>query len=242
MPTHAPLSRASTPNSTPPHKRPLRTPDPGVRKLARGDNCSSRPPKSRADSVLGSTNVLTSAPSAERPRSRPCRGSQPRLVSDTGSHAVQRRYPRQYECGCGPGLHERRARRQERVRRRCGDVHDAGAGKVAVAKLPPNGAFDAGLRPDPFPDRTASLLPSLLVATRTGLTSADDDELMLVSATRYAPTLGARTTRATRRRRFQAAGAGLGEVLGPLRSLGGAHGYWRSTVIQRDYDLDRRSR
>ena len=44
---------------------------------------------------------------------------------------------------------------------------------------PPRGAFDAGLRPDPFPDRTASLLPSLLAATRTGLTPAGDDELML---------------------------------------------------------------
>jgi hypothetical protein len=43
----------------------------------------------------------------------------------------------------------------------------------------PNGAFDAGLRPGPFPDRTASLLPSLLAATRTGLTPAGDDELML---------------------------------------------------------------
>jgi hypothetical protein len=44
---------------------------------------------------------------------------------------------------------------------------------------PPNGAFDTGLRPDPFPDRAASLLPSLLAATRTGLTPAGDDELML---------------------------------------------------------------
>src|SRR3954469_13707464 len=44
---------------------------------------------------------------------------------------------------------------------------------------PPNGGFDAGLRPGPFPDRAASLLPSLLAATRTGLTPAGDDELML---------------------------------------------------------------
>jgi hypothetical protein len=43
--------------------------------------------------------------------------------------------------------------------------------------LPPNGAFDAGLRPDPFPDRAASLLPGLLAATRTGLTPASNDEL-----------------------------------------------------------------
>ena len=44
---------------------------------------------------------------------------------------------------------------------------------------PPKRAFDAGLRPDPFPDRAASLLPGLLAATRTGLTPAGDDELML---------------------------------------------------------------
>jgi hypothetical protein len=38
-------------------------------------------------------------------------------------------------------------------------------------------AFDAGLRPRPFPDETASLLPGLLAATRTGLTPASNDEL-----------------------------------------------------------------
>jgi hypothetical protein len=42
---------------------------------------------------------------------------------------------------------------------------------------PSNGAFDAGLRPRPFPGETASLLPGLLAATRTGLPSASDDEL-----------------------------------------------------------------
>ena len=41
---------------------------------------------------------------------------------------------------------------------------------------PPYRAFDTGLRPDPFPDRAASLLPGLLTATRTGLTPASDDE------------------------------------------------------------------
>ncbi len=44
----------------------------------------------------------------------------------------------------------------------------------------PKGAFDAGLRPGPFPDRAASLLPGLLVATRTGLAPAGDDELLVV--------------------------------------------------------------
>jgi hypothetical protein len=91
-----------------------------------------------------------------------------------------------------------------------------GAGKVAVAKLlPPKGAFDAGLRPDPFPDRIASLLPSLLVAARTGLTPAGDDELMLVSATQYPlPTLGARTIRASLRTAFPSGRGRSGRGLG----------------------------
>ena len=52
---------------------------------------------------------------------------------------------------------------------------DATDRRVAPSKE----ASDAGLRPDPFPDRAASLLPGLLTATRTGLTPAGDDELML---------------------------------------------------------------
>src|SRR4051812_40858363 len=46
-----------------------------------------------------------------------------------------------------------------------------------VQSLPLCRAFDTGLRPDPFPDRAASLLPSLLAVTRTGLPPASDDEL-----------------------------------------------------------------
>jgi len=42
---------------------------------------------------------------------------------------------------------------------------------------PPHRAFDAGLRPRPFPDETASLLPGLLAATRTGLPPASNDKL-----------------------------------------------------------------
>ena len=47
--------------------------------------------------------------------------------------------------------------------------------------LPTTVAFDAGLRPDPFPDRAASLLPGFLATTRTGLSPAGDDELLLRS-------------------------------------------------------------
>ena len=53
---------------------------------------------------------------------------------------------------------------------------------LRTAGRSPNEAFDAGLRPNPFPDRAASLLPGLLAATRTGLTPAGNDELMLESA------------------------------------------------------------
>ncbi len=42
---------------------------------------------------------------------------------------------------------------------------------------PRTGALDAGLRPRPFPGETASLLPGLLTATRTGLPPASDGEL-----------------------------------------------------------------
>ena len=46
---------------------------------------------------------------------------------------------------------------------------------------PPDEAFDVGLRPDPFPDRAANLLPGSLATTRTGLTPAGDDELVVES-------------------------------------------------------------
>ena len=45
---------------------------------------------------------------------------------------------------------------------------------------PPNRAFDAGLRTRPFPDETASLLPGLLAATRTGLSPASDESLQTI--------------------------------------------------------------
>src|SRR6266576_1961724 len=46
-----------------------------------------------------------------------------------------------------------------------------------ASSLPLHRAFDAGLRPDPFPDRAASLLPGPLAVTRTGLAPASDEEL-----------------------------------------------------------------
>src|SRR6188472_707401 len=52
------------------------------------------------------------------------------------------------------------------------------ASRYGPLSCSPQGAFDAGLRPGPFPDRAASLLPGLLAATRTGLAPAGDNELM----------------------------------------------------------------
>src|SRR6185437_6515260 len=61
--------------------------------------------------------------------------------------------------------------------------------------LPQEWAFDTGLRPRPFPDEAASLLPGPLAATRTGLTPASDDELTTQDQPPTRPTsclLGAR--------------------------------------------------
>ncbi len=64
----------------------------------------------------------------------------------------------------------------------------------------PQGAFDAGLRPDPFPDRAASLLPGLLAATRTGLPPAGDDELRYqITSWFTSSVLGARNIEANAR-------------------------------------------
>jgi hypothetical protein len=62
---------------------------------------------------------------------------------------------------------------------RAGPLTTPQASRHATDRIvaPPYRAFDAGLRPGPFPDLTASLLPGLLAATRTGLPPAGDDEL-----------------------------------------------------------------
>src|SRR5216683_3959788 len=64
-------------------------------------------------------------------------------------------------------------------RPRTGPLTTPQASRHATDRIvaPPCRAFDAGLRPRPFPGEAASLLPGLLAATRTGLTPAGDDEL-----------------------------------------------------------------
>ena len=46
-----------------------------------------------------------------------------------------------------------------------------------ASSLPHTGLLTQGSDPAPFPDQTASLLPGLLAATRTGLPPAGEDEL-----------------------------------------------------------------
>ena len=89
--------------------------------------------------------------------------------------------------GCTPGSAPlpwpspriREARHSLRPPSRAGPLTTPQASRHATDRIvaPPYRAFDAGLRPGPFPDRAASLLPGLLAATRTGLPSAGDDEL-----------------------------------------------------------------
>ena len=78
-------------------------------------------------------------------------------------------------------------------RRRPNDAADF-ASRYGPLSCSPQGAFDAGLRPGPFPDRAASLLPGLLAATRTGLAPAGDNELMSdqVTSTNHLRLPGAR--------------------------------------------------
>lgn len=53
------------------------------------------------------------------------------------------------------------------------------------SRSPSYRAYDAGLRPRPFPDETVGLLPGLLAATRTGLPPVSDDELTNNKISRY---------------------------------------------------------
>src|SRR5438034_842613 len=87
--------------------------------------------------------------------------------------------------------------------RRCAPTKQASCHPPDRLVAPPYTAFDAGLRPGPFPDQTASLLPGLLAATRTGLPPAGDDELTNSKIRCYVTAsppalLGARKARARR--------------------------------------------
>src|SRR4051812_47903598 len=97
---------------------------------------------------------------------------------------------------------------------------------------PPNGAFDAGLRPDPFPDRAASLLPGLLAATRTGLAPAGDAELLLDNDLHIDLQLSAHPREGTIQRDRPRLPQGP-RALGPRGALGGAAGLARNEGLRR---------
>lgn len=78
------------------------------------------------------------------------------------------------------GLHpETRGSAPPLPRLRGGQNNDAAGFASCYGPLgrSPKWAFDAGLRPGLFLDQAASLLPGILVFTRTGLAPAGDDEL-----------------------------------------------------------------
>ena len=95
---------------------------------------------------------------------------------------IRREVPR----GCFQALHPFHGLRRDNrgsappvpARRRRPNDAAGFASRYGPLSCSPQGAFDAGLRPGPFPDRAASLLPGLLAATRTGLAPAGDNELM----------------------------------------------------------------
>jgi hypothetical protein len=80
----------------------------------------------------------------KRPREWEPNSPRRRPLPDTGSHAArQRRYPRQHECGCRPGLDKRRARRQDRgpgPRRVAGDDPRTACGSRQTDALEPRKA------------------------------------------------------------------------------------------------------
>ena len=95
---------------------------------------------------------------------------------------IRREVPR----GCFQALHPFHGLRRDNrgsappvpARRRRPNDAAGFASRYGPLSCSPQGAFDAGLRPGPFPDQAASLLPGLLTATRTGLAPAGDNELM----------------------------------------------------------------
>jgi hypothetical protein len=81
-------------------------------------------------------------------------------------------------------LHRFHGLRREPLGAAPSSVSNDAAGFACAADrsvAPPQRAFDAGLRPGPFPGQAASLLPGSLAITRTGLPPAGDDELPIRS-------------------------------------------------------------
>jgi hypothetical protein len=107
------------------------------------------------------------------------------LLSDTGSHAArQRRYPRQHECGCRPGLHERRARRHEQGSGRAGRPTRTalvlGASAAAEQALP-RGKGKAAPRSRCLPHRSIPSADAGLLLSRTATANRERREVRLAT-------------------------------------------------------------
>jgi hypothetical protein len=162
-------------------------PSPAVLLSARLDRYHGRlrrPPGTRP----GSTPVIgRAAPTAPR-RRPPGRGGPPQFPPPPSERSA----PSTPASSSGlqlQALHPFHGLRRERRGSALPSPHPKGRAALTARQAsldatdrsvaPPNGALDAGLRPGPFPDRAASLLPGLLAATRTGLTPAGGEKPVL---------------------------------------------------------------
>jgi hypothetical protein len=145
-----------------------------------------RPPGSRSTSRLN-TGYRTRHFRQHQHRRPPGRGGPPQFPPPPSERSAPST-PRSSSGLRFQALHPFHGLRRERRDSALPSPHPKGQAAITTRQAsldatdrsvaPPNGALDAGLRPGPFPDRAASLLPGLLAATRTGLTPAGDDELM----------------------------------------------------------------
>jgi hypothetical protein len=81
--------------------------------------------------------------------------------------------------GHSPIADPRGKRRMKKVQ--CLTTRQASLHATDRSVASPKRAFDAGLRPGPFPGQNASLLPGSLAIIRTGLAPAGDDKLPIRS-------------------------------------------------------------
>ena len=145
-----------------------------------------RPPGSRSTSQLN-TGYRTRNFRQHQRRRPPGRGGPPQFPPPPSERSAPST-PRSSSGLQHQALHPFRGLRRERRDSALPSPHPKGQAAITTRQAsrdatdrsvaPPCRALDAGLRPGPFPDQAASLLPGLLAATRTGLTPAGDDELM----------------------------------------------------------------
>jgi hypothetical protein len=182
-------------SSGPSHHRGFCCPVGSSGTTAAPDSHPARPPFPGSSPVIGSD-----APTAPHPGNARAGEGLPgsRCHPLNVPSPIRREVPR----GCFQALHPFHGLRRDNrgsappvpARRRRPNDAAGFASRYGPLSCSPQGAFDAGLRPGPFPDRAASLLPGLLAATRTGLAPAGDNELMSdqVNSTNHPRLPGAR--------------------------------------------------